>query len=233
MHILLIEDDDTTASYLTKGLKESGYVVDRAQDGVEGLFMSMDAKFDALIVDRMPPRLDGLSLIKKLRKENSEIPIIILSALGDVDERIKGLKYGADDYLAKPFSFSELLARLEAVIRRNHNETDNSVLQLGDLKLDLLSRRVEREGQLIDLQPREYKLLEFLLRRPNQVVTRTMLLEGVWEYHFDPQTNVIDVHISRLRSKIDKPFKGKQMLFTERGAGYACLLYTSDAADDL
>ena len=221
MHILLIEDDDTTASYLTKGLKESGYVVDRAQDGVEGLFMSMDAKFDALIVDRMPPRLDGLSLIKKLRKENSEIPIIILSALGDVDERIKGLKYGADDYLAKPFSFSELLARLEAVIRRNHNETDNSVLQLGDLKLDLLSRRVEREGQLIDLQPREYKLLEFLLRRPNQVVTRTMLLEGVWEYHFDPQTNVIDVHISRLRSKIDKPFKGKQMLFTERGAGYA------------
>ena len=221
MHILLIEDDDTTASYLTKGLKESGYVVDRAQDGVEGLFMSMDAKFDALIVDRMLPRLDGLSLIKKLRKEKSEIPIIILSALGDVDERIKGLKYGADDYLAKPFSFSELLARLEAVIRRNHNETDNSVLQLGDLKLDLLSRRVEREGQLIDLQPREYKLLEFLLRRPNQVVTRTMLLEGVWEYHFDPQTNVIDVHISRLRSKIDKPFKGKQMLFTERGAGYA------------
>ena len=221
MHILLIEDDDTTASYLIKGLKESGYVVDRAQDGVEGLFMSMDAKFDALIVDRMLPRLDGLSLIKKLRKENSEIPIIILSALGDVDERIKGLKYGADDYLAKPFSFSELLARLEAVIRRNHNETDNSILQLGDLKLDLLSRRVEREGQLIDLQPREYKLLEFLLRRPNQVVTRTMLLEGVWEYHFDPQTNVIDVHISRLRSKIDKPFKGKQMLFTERGAGYA------------
>ena len=221
MHILLIEDDDTTASYLTKGLKESGYVVDRAQDGVEGLFMAEDAKFDALIVDRMLPRLDGLSLIKKLRKENSEIPIIILSALGDVDERIKGLKYGADDYLAKPFSFSELLARLEAVIRRNHNETDNSVLQLGDLKLDLLSRRVEREGQLIDLQPREYKLLEFLLRRPNQVVTRTMLLEGVWEYHFDPQTNVIDVHISRLRSKIDKPFKGKQMLFTERGAGYA------------
>ena len=221
MHILLIEDDDTTASYLIKGLKESGYVVDRAQDGVEGLFMAEDAKFDALIVDRMLPRLDGLSLIKKLRKENSEIPIIILSALGDVDERIKGLKYGADDYLAKPFSFSELLARLEAVIRRNHNETDNSILQLGDLKLDLLSRRVEREGQLIDLQPREYKLLEFLLRRPNQVVTRTMLLEGVWEYHFDPQTNVIDVHISRLRSKIDKPFKGKQMLFTERGAGYA------------
>ena len=221
MHILLIEDDDTTASYLIKGLKESGYVVDRAQDGVEGLFMAVDVKFDALIVDRMLPGLDGLSLIKKLRKENSEIPIIILSALGDVDERIKGLKYGADDYLAKPFSFSELLARLEAVIRRNYNETDNSILQLGDLKMDLLSRRVEREGQLIDLQPREYKLLEFLLRRPNQVVTRTMLLEGVWEYHFDPQTNVIDVHISRLRSKIDKPFQGKQMLFTERGAGYA------------
>ena len=165
--------------------------------------------------------LDCLTLITKIREKNSDIPIIILSALGEVDERVKGLKYGADDYLAKPFSFSELLARLDAVIRRNQHDNNNSLLELGDLKLDLLSRRVEREGQIIDLQPREYKLLEFLLRRPNQVVTRTMLLEGVWEYHFDPQTNVIDVHISRLRSKIDKPFKGKQMLFTERGAGYA------------
>ena len=221
MHILLIEDDNETASYLIKGLKESGHVVDRASDGKEGLFMALDSNFDALIVDRMLPELDGLSLISRIREKNSDIPIIILSALGEVDERVKGLKHGADDYLAKPFSFSELLARLDAVIRRNQNESSNSLLELGDLKLDLLSRRVEREGKIIDLQPREYKLLEFLLRRPNQVVTRTMLLEGVWEYHFDPQTNVIDVHISRLRSKIDKPFEGKQMLFTERGAGYA------------
>jgi len=222
MHILLVEDDNETASYLMKGLKESGHVVDRASDGKEGLFMAFDSNFDALIVDRMLPELDGLTLITKIREKNSDIPIIILSALGEVDERVKGLKYGADDYLAKPFSFSELLARLDAVIRRNQHDNNNiSLLELGDLKLDLLSRRVEREGQIIDLQPREYKLLEFLLRRPNQVVTRTMLLEGVWEYHFDPQTNVIDVHISRLRSIIDKPFKGKQMLFTERGAGYA------------
>ena len=222
MHILLVEDDNETASYLMKGLKESGHVVDRASDGKEGLFMAFDSNFDALIVDRMLPELDGLTLITKIREKNLDIPIIILSALGEVDERIKGLKYGADDYLAKPFSFSELLARLDAVIRRNQHDNNNiSLLELGDLKLDLLSRRVERVGQIIDLQPREYKLLEFLLRRPNQVVTRTMLLEGVWEYHFDPQTNVIDVHISRLRSKIDKPFKGKQMLFTERGAGYA------------
>ena len=221
MHILLIEDDNDTASYVIKGLKESGHVVDRASDGEEGLYMALDSNFDVLVVDRMLPKLDGLNLIEKVRKEKTDIPILILSALGEVDERVKGLKYGADDYLAKPFSFSELLARLEALSRRNQPEASSSLLELGDLKLDILSRKVEREGQVIDLQPREYKLLEFLLRRPNQVVTRTMLLEGVWEYHFDPQTNVIDVHISRLRSKIDKPFKGKQMLYTERGAGYA------------
>ena len=221
MHILLIEDDNDAASYVIKGLKESGHVVDRASDGEEGLYMALDSNFDVLVVDRMLPKLDGLNLIEKVRKEKTDIPILILSALGEVDERVKGLKYGADDYLAKDFSFSELLARLEALSRRNQPEASSSLLELGDLKLDLLSRKVEREGQVIDLQPREYKLLEFLLRRPNQVVTRTMLLEGVWEYHFDPQTNVIDVHISRLRSKIDKPFKGKQMLYTERGAGYA------------
>ena len=221
MHILLIEDDNDAASYVIKGLKESGHVVDRASDGEEGLYMALDSNFDVLVVDRMLPKLDGLNLIEKVRKEKTDIPILILSALGEVDERVKGLKYGADDYLAKPFSFSELLARLEALSRRNQPEASSSLLELGVLKLDLLSRKVEREGQVIDLQPREYKLLEFLLRRPNQVVTRTMLLEGVWEYHFDPQTNVIDVHISRLRSKIDKPFKGKQMLYTERGAGYA------------
>ena len=221
MHILLIEDDNDAASYLIKGLKESGHVIDRASDGEEGLFMALDSNFDILIVDRMLPKLDGLSLIKKVREDQNDTPILILSALGEVDERVKGLKHGADDYLAKPFSFSELLARLEALNRRNLPDSSSSLLEVGDLKLNLLSRRVEREGEKIDLQPREFKLLEFLMRRPNQVVTRTMLLEGVWEYHFDPQTNVIDVHISRLRSKIDKPFKGKQMLFTERGAGYA------------
>tara|TARA_B100000427_G_C15403577_1_gene548792 strand:- start:21 stop:701 length:681 start_codon:yes stop_codon:yes gene_type:complete len=221
MHILLIEDDNDAASYLIKGLKESGHVIDRASDGEEGLFMALDSNFDILIVDRMLPKLDGLSLIKKVREDQNDTPILILSALGEVDERVKGLKHGADDYLAKPFSFSELLARLEALNRRNLPDSSSNLLEVGDLKLDLLSRRVEREGEEIDLQPREFKLLEFLMRRPNQVVTRTMLLEGVWEYHFDPQTNVIDVHISRLRSKIDKPFKGKQMLFTERGAGYA------------
>ena len=221
MHILLIEDDNDAASYLIKGLKESGHVIDRASDGEEGLFMALDSNFDILIVDRMLPKLDGLSLIKKVREDQNDTPILILSALGEVDERVKGLKHGADDYLAKPFSFSELLARLEALNRRNLPDSSSSLLEVGDLKLNLLSRRVEREGEEIDLQPREFKLLEFLMRRPNQVVTRTMLLEGVWEYHFDPQTNVIDVHISRLRSKIDKPFKGKQMLFTERGAGYA------------
>ena len=221
MHILLIEDDINAASYVIKGLKESGHVVDHASDGEEGEQLALTLKFDVIVVDRMLPKLDGLSLINKIRKEDTDTPILILSALGEVDEKVLGLKAGADDYLAKPFSFSELLARLDAVIRRNQHDNSNSLLELGDLKLNLLSRRVEREGQIIDLQPREYKLLEFLLRRPNQVVTRTMLLEGVWEYHFDPQTNVIDVHISRLRSKIDKPFKGKQMLFTERGAGYA------------
>jgi len=221
MHILLIEDDNDAASYLIKGLKESGHVIDRASDGEEGLFMALDSNFDILIVDRMLPKLDGLNLIKKVREDKNDTPIIILSALGEVGERVKGLKHGADDYLAKPFSFSELLARLEALNRRNLPDSSSSLLEVGDLKLNLLSRRVEREGEEIDLQPREFKLLEFLMRRPNQVVTRTMLLEGVWEYHFDPQTNVIDVHISRLRSKIDKPFKGKQMLFTERGAGYA------------
>ena len=160
MHILLIEDDNDAASYVIKGLKESGHVVDRASDGEEGLYMALDSNFDVLVVDRMLPKLDGLNLIEKVRKEKTDIPILILSALGEVDERVKGLKYGADDYLAKPFSFSELLARLEALSRRNQPEASSSLLELGDLKLDLLSRKVEREGQVIDLQPREYKLLD-------------------------------------------------------------------------
>ena len=221
MHILLIEDDKDAAAYLIKGLKESGHVTDHASDGEEGLNMALDSNFDVLIVDRMLPKIEGLTLIQELRKEGNDTPILILSALGEVDERVKGLKFGADDYLSKPFSFSELLARIEALSRRTQPESSSTSLEVGDLSIDLLSREVFREGQKIELQPREYRLLEFLMRRPNQVVTRTMLLEGVWEYHFDPQTNVIDVHISRLRSKIDKPFKGKQMLHTERGAGYA------------
>lgn len=221
MHILLIEDDKDAAAYLIKGLKESGHVTDYASDGEEGLNMALDSNFDVLIVDRMLPKIEGLTLIQELRKEGNDTPILVLSALGEVDERVKGLKFGADDYLSKPFSFSELLARIEALSRRTQPESSSTSLEVGDLSIDLLSREVHREGQKIELQPREYRLLEFLMRRPNQVVTRTMLLEGVWEYHFDPQTNVIDVHISRLRSKIDKPFKGKQMLHTERGAGYA------------
>ena len=221
MHILLIEDDLNAASYVIKGLKESGHVVDHASDGEEGMELSLTLKFDVIIIDRMLPKLDGLSLIKKIRDKKINTPILILSALGEVDEKVLGLKAGADDYLAKPFSFSELLARIEVLVRRTNPEVKETSLKVGSLIMNLLTRQVHRNGIEIELQPREFRLLEFLMRRSNQVVTRTMLLEGVWEYHFDPQTNVIDVHISRLRSKIDKPFDGKEMLFTERGAGYA------------
>ena len=221
MHILLIEDDINAASYVIKGLKESGHVVDHASDGEEGMELSLALRFDVIIIDRMLPKLDGLSLIKKIRDQKIDTPILILSALGEVDEKVLGLKAGADDYLAKPFSFSELLARIEVLVRRTNPEVKETSIKVGSLIMNLLTRQVHRNGVEIELQPREFRLLEFLMRRSNQVVTRTMLLEGVWEYHFDPQTNVIDVHISRLRSKIDKPFDGKEMLFTERGAGYA------------
>ena len=221
MHILLIEDDINAASYVIKGLKESGHVVDHASDGEEGMELSLTLKFDVIIIDRMLPKLDGLSLIKKIRDQKINTPILILSALGEVEEKVLGLKAGADDYLAKPFSFSELLARIEVLVRRTNPEVKETSIKVGSLIMNLLTRQVHRNGIEIELQPREFRLLEFLMRRSNQVVTRTMLLEGVWEYHFDPQTNVIDVHISRLRSKIDKPFDGKEMLFTERGAGYA------------
>ena len=221
MHILLIEDDMNAARYVTKGLKESGHIVDHASDGDIGLDIALSSNFDVMVVDRMLPKLDGLSLILKLREENINTPILILSALGEVDEKVIGLKAGADDYLAKPFSFSELLARIEVLHRRTNPDMKETKLKVGNLSMNLLTREVHRSDIKIDLQPREFRLLEFLMRRSNQVVTRTMLLEGVWEYHFDPQTNVIDVHISRLRSKIDKPFKENEMLFTERGAGYA------------
>jgi two-component system OmpR family response regulator len=220
MRILLIEDDKDTAAYLAKGLDESGHTVHVAHDGREGLFMAMDQPYEVLVVDRMLPGMDGLSIIRALRTSGNQTPALILSALGEVDARVEGLRAGGDDYLVKPFSFSELLARLEVLIRRSVTATEQTThLKVGDLEMNLLSREVKRSQQVIELQPREFRLLEFLMRNSGQVVTRTMLLENVWDYNFDPQTNVIDVHISRLRSKIDKQFD-QPMLHTIRGAGY-------------
>jgi two-component system OmpR family response regulator len=221
MRVLIIEDDDRTAAYVEKGLKEAGCLVDRVADGRSGLFQATDKDYDVLVVDRMVPGLDGLALVQALRAADISTPVLFLSALGQVDERVKGLKAGGDDYLAKPFAFSELQARLEALCRRRGEPQVETHLAVADLDMDLVQRRVRRAGQTIDLQPREFKLLEYLMRHKGQVVTRTMLLEGVWDYHFDPQTNVIDVHISRLRQKIDKGF-GHPLLHTVRGAGY-CL----------
>jgi two-component system OmpR family response regulator len=220
MRILLIEDDKDTAAYLAKGLNESGHTVHVAHDGREGLFMAMDQPYEVLVVDRMLPGMDGLTIIRALRTSGKQTPALILSALGEVDARVEGLRAGGDDYLVKPFSFSELLARLEVLIRRSVTATEQTThLKVGDLEMNLLSREVKRSQQTIELQPREFRLLEFLMRNSGQVVTRTMLLENVWDYNFDPQTNVIDVHISRLRSKIDKHFE-QPMLHTIRGAGY-------------
>lgn len=220
MRILLIEDDTDTAAYLVKGLDECGHAVHFEHDGRDGLFIAMDQAFDALIVDRMLPGMDGLSIIRTLRLSGNRTPVLILSALGEVDARVEGLRAGGDDYLVKPFAFSELLARLESLVRRITTPTEQTnQLKVGDMEMDLLARTVRRNGQAIDLQPREFRLLEFLMRHSGQVVTRTMLLENVWDYNFDPQTNVIDVHISRLRSKIDKYFD-QPMLHTIRGAGY-------------
>jgi two-component system OmpR family response regulator len=220
MRILIIEDDAETAAYLVKGLSESGHRAERVGDGKDGLFRALEEDFDALVVDRMLPGLDGLALIRSLRAAGKKTPALFLSALGEVDDRVEGLRAGGDDYLVKPFAFSELLARLEALIRRGEGEqAPRTVLKVADLEMDLLTRTVRRAGRSIELQPREFRLLEYLLRHSGQVVTRTMLLESVWDYHFDPQTNVIDVHISRLRSKIDKDFEGP-LLHTVRGAGY-------------
>ena len=221
MRILVIEDDIETAGYLRKGLNESGHVVDHAASGPDGLAMALGDTYDALIVDRMLPGLDGLTLIKSLREQQITAPVLILSALGQVNDRVRGLKAGGDDYLIKPFAFSELLARLEALARRGGADDRVATrLKVADLEMDLLSRIVRRGGRQIDLQPREFRLLEYLMRHAGHVVTRTMLLEGVWDYHFDPQTNVIDVHISRLRGKIDKGFAAP-LLHTVRGAGYS------------
>ncbi len=220
MRILVIEDDEATADYLVKGLTESGYVVDRASEGRDGLFKALSETYDAMIVDRMLPGLDGLSIVQTLRAQSKGTPVLILSALAQVDDRVKGLRAGGDDYLTKPYAFSELLARLEAIMRRGAAEGAVQRLKVGDLEMDLLARSVRRAGKAIELQPREFKLLEYLMRHAGQVVTRTMLLEGVWDYHFDPQTNVIDVHVSRLRQKIDRGFE-RPLLHTVRGAGYS------------
>ncbi len=220
MRMLVIEDDRETAAHLVKALQESGYVVDHAADGQQGLEMAMSRRYDAMVVDRMLPKMNGLDVISSLRDQGKLTPVLILSALDKVDERVTGLRAGGDDYLPKPYAISELLARLEALIRRSEaSGAEATSLSVGDLELDLLARTVKRDGRQIHLQPREFQLLEYLMRHAGQVVTRTMLLEGVWNYHFDPQTNVIDVHISRLRQKVDRDFP-TAILHTVRGAGY-------------
>ena len=219
MNILIVEDDRQTASFIQKGLVEAGYVVDHAANGEDGLHLALTGNYDALIVDRMLPKRDGLSLIQHLRATGMQTPVLILSALGEVDNRVDGLRAGGDDYLVKPYAFSELLARLQALLRRVQPQQEQTLLKVRDLEMDLLKRRVTRAGTVISLQPREFNLLEYFMRHAGQVVTRTMLLEKVWDYHFDPQTNVIDVHVSRLRSKVDKDFD-VPLLHTIRGAGY-------------
>ncbi|WP_420347362.1 winged helix-turn-helix domain-containing protein [Pelagibius sp.] len=220
MRVLIVEDDKETAGYIAKGLREAGYTAEIAADGKEGLLRAASEDFDLAIVDRMLPQVDGLAVVETLRGTGSTLPILFLSAMGGVDDRVKGLKAGGDDYLVKPFAFSELQARVEALLRRPAGDKVETSLRMADLEMDLLARKVSRSGQPIDLQPREFKILEYLMRHAGQVVTRTMLLENVWNYHFDPQTNVVDVHISRLRQKIDKDFD-KALLHTVRGAGYA------------
>jgi len=220
MRILVVEDDKDVAGFVVKGLREAGHVVEHTDNGRDGLFMAASENFDAIVLDRMlPGGIDGLRLLETLRGQNNNTPVLILSALAQVDERVRGLKAGSDDYLTKPFAFAELLARVEALARRGKGEGPATKLVAGDLEMDLLSRGVRRAGQRIDLQPREFRLLEYLMRHAGQVVTRTMLLEGVWDYHFDPQTNVIDVHVSRLRQKVDKPFP-TPLIHTIRNAGY-------------
>jgi len=223
MHILIVEDDEVARDTLAKALREVGHTVDVAADGLAGLSMASSAALDLAIVDRMLPKLDGLALVQSLRATGKKLPVLILSALGDVDDRITGLRAGGDDYLTKPYHMSELLARIDALARRREAAEASTRLKFADLELDRMTRRVTRNGKRIELTAREFQLLEFMMRHSGQVVTRTMLLEGVWDYHFDPQTNVIDVHISRLRQAIDKGFE-KPLLHTIRGAGYTIRL---------
>ncbi|HEU4623580.1 MAG TPA: winged helix-turn-helix domain-containing protein [Steroidobacteraceae bacterium] len=219
MRLLLIEDDEEAAHFILKGLRESGYTVDHAADGRDGLFRATETDYDVIITDRMLPHLDGLTIVQLLRQQGRTTPVLVLSALGTVDDRVKGLRAGGDDYLTKPFAFAELLARVEALLRRKSGPQATTVLRVADLELDLLGRRATRGGKELDLTAREFTLLEYLVRRAGQVVTRTMLLEGVWDLQFDPQTNLVDVHISRLRQAVDKGFE-KPLIHTVRGAGY-------------
>jgi two-component system OmpR family response regulator len=219
MNILLVEDDDRAAEFLSKGLAELGHTVQHAADGDAGLAAATAGSFDAIVLDRMLPKLDGLEVVRRLRAQGAAVPVLILSALDEVDERIQGLRAGGDDYLTNPYHLEELTARLEALVRRHGEATAPARLTVADLELDARNRRVSRAGRKIELTAREFQLLEFLMRHARQVVTRTMILEGVWDYHFDPKTNVIDVHISRLRQAIDKGFE-RPLLHTVRGAGY-------------
>lgn len=219
MRILAIEDDATVAGFLKKRLGEDGHRVDHAADGQDGLRLASANNYEVMIVDRMLPGLDGLTVIQTVRNGGDQTPILILSALGEVDDKVRGLKAGGDDYLVKPFAYSELMARVESLVRRFSSREERTSLEIADLKMDLLSREVSRDDQDIDLKPREFLLLEYLMRHAGQILTRTMLLEAVWDYHFDPQTNVIDVHISRLRQKVDRAFD-QPLIHTIRGAGY-------------
>ena len=225
MRILVVEDDKDVAGFVVKGLREAGHVVEHAANGRDGLFLAVNEAFDAIVLDRMlPGGVDGLRLLEMLRSQGTNTPVLFLTAMAQVDDRVRGLKAGGD-YLTKPFAFAELLARVEGLTRRGKNEDSTNKLVVADLEMDLLSRDVKRAGQKIDLLSREFRLLEFLMRHSGQVVTRTMLLEGVWDYHFDPQTNVIDVLISRLRQKVDKPFP-LPLIHTVRNAGYMLQLKT-------
>jgi len=219
MKILIIEDDKGIQSFVHKGLKEAGFTVDTASDGEEGYGLLMQEEYDAAVVDIMLPGMDGLSVIEKVRRKGIKTPIIILSAKREVDDRIRGLQKGGDDYLTKPFSFSELLVRIQALIRRSAAVMPETVLSCGDLTLSLISRKVERGGREIELQPKEFSLLEYLLRNKGRVLSKTLIMEKIWQYDFDPQTNIVDVLVSRLRSKIDKDFD-KKLLHTVRGVGY-------------
>ena len=219
MKILVVEDDAEAAQAMVRGLSEAGHVASHAIDGAYGLLEAQKGDYDVYVVDRMMPRLDGIGMVETLRKDGDQTPVLFLSAMGEVEDRITGLKAGGDDYLVKPYAFAELIARVEALSRRRETGAVATTLKVGELEMNLINRTVHRQGKEIDLQPREFQLLEFMMRHAGQSVTRTMLLEKVWEYHFDPQTNVIDVHISRLRAKIDKGFD-KAMLQTVRGAGY-------------
>jgi len=219
MRILVVEDDKSTAEYIRDGLIEAGHNIDVAADGMDGMYLATEQKYDVLIVDRMLPRLDGLAVIQALRSSGNTTPVLVLSSLAKVEERVKGLRSGGDDYLVKPFAFSELLARIETLTRRGSPQAEQTNLQVGDLVMNLISRTVTRANKPVPLQNREFKLLEFLMRHADQVVTRTMLLEGVWDFYFNPQTNLIDAQVSKLRQKIDKGFD-KSLIHTIRGAGY-------------